>query len=68
MNYFTPERYLALQDCSSDAAMNRADEAWEEAVQCYEAYLRTVRPSLPSPPERRQATASAEVSSSNWVR
>lgn len=48
MKYFTPERYLALQDFSSAAAMNAADTDWEEAVAQYDAYLHSVLPSAPA--------------------
>jgi hypothetical protein len=47
MKYFTPARHLALQDCSSPEAMNAADADWEAAVDQYEAYLDTIKPSLP---------------------
>jgi hypothetical protein len=47
MKYFTPARHLALQDCSSDEVMNAADADWESAVDEYEAYLDTIRPTLP---------------------
>jgi hypothetical protein len=46
MNYFTPERYLALQDFTSEEAQNAADAAWEDAVDAYEASLATIRPRL----------------------
>lgn len=46
MNYFTRERYLALQERGDDA-MDAADAAWDEAVECYEAYLQTIRPEMP---------------------
>jgi hypothetical protein len=45
MNYFTRERYLALQERGD--AMDAADAAWAEAVAGYEAYLQTIRPELP---------------------
>jgi hypothetical protein len=45
MNYFTRERYLALQEPGD--AMDAADGAWAEAVARYEAYLQTIRPELP---------------------
>lgn len=48
MNYFTPARYVALQDFSSDAAMNAADAAWQEAVERYDEYFRSVEEKLPS--------------------
>jgi hypothetical protein len=48
MKYFTTERYLALQDCSSDAALDAADAAWERALLEYDAYLDSVWPSLPA--------------------
>jgi hypothetical protein len=47
MKYFTPQRYLALQDLSSDAALNAADADWEAAVDQYDAYLQAVLPRLP---------------------
>ena len=47
MKYFTPERYVALQDFSSDEVMNAADTRWEEAVEHYAAYLDTVRQHFP---------------------
>jgi hypothetical protein len=43
MKYFTPERYLALQDFSSDEAMDAAEAAWEEASEKYASYLDTIR-------------------------
>lgn len=47
MKYFTPERYIALQDFSTDEVMNAADAAWEEAVDQYDAYYRSVEAALP---------------------
>lgn len=47
MKYFTPERYVALQDFSTDGAMDGADTAWEQAGERYAAYLDTVRPHFP---------------------
>jgi hypothetical protein len=47
MNYFTPGRYLALQDSMSDSAMDSADLEWERAVDQYDAYLRGILPGLP---------------------
>jgi hypothetical protein len=46
MNYFTRERYLALQE-RGEEAMDAADDAWAEAVARYESYLRTIRPEMP---------------------
>jgi hypothetical protein len=46
MNYFTRERYLALQERGDDA-VDAADAAWDEAVACYDAYLQTIRPEMP---------------------
>ncbi len=46
MNYFTRERYLALQE-RGDEAMDAADAAWAEAVERYDADLQTVRPEMP---------------------
>ncbi len=48
MNYFTPERYHALQNFD-EAAMNAADADWEEAAERYNAYLDTILPELPEP-------------------
>lgn len=47
MKYFTPERHLALQDFSSDEVMDAADAAWQIQVDAYEAYLATIRSTLP---------------------
>jgi hypothetical protein len=47
MNFFTPPRYVALQDCSSDAAMDAADAEWQEAVRRYDAHLEALWPDLP---------------------
>jgi hypothetical protein len=47
MKYFTPECYVALQDFSSDEVMDAADAVWEEAVNQYDAYYRSVEASLP---------------------
>jgi hypothetical protein len=52
MKYFTPERYVALQDFSSDEVMNAADAAWEEAVDQYDASYRSIEALLP--PEYRR--------------
>lgn len=46
MNYFTRQRYLALQERGDDA-MDDADAAWDEAVQRYDAYLQSIRPEVP---------------------
>lgn len=46
MNYFTRQRYLALQERGDDA-MDAADAAWEEAVQRYDAYVQSIRPEMP---------------------
>ncbi|HYT92250.1 MAG TPA: DUF4085 family protein, partial [Gemmataceae bacterium] len=46
MNYFTRERYLALQNFDDDA-MSAADADWESAVERYESYLQSIRPQLP---------------------
>jgi hypothetical protein len=46
MNYFTRERYIALQERGEDA-MDAADAAWAEAVARYDAYLQTIRPEMP---------------------
>jgi hypothetical protein len=46
MNYFTRDRYLALQDRGHDA-MDAADAAWDQAVARYDAYLQTIRAEMP---------------------
>jgi hypothetical protein len=46
MKYFTPERYLALQN-PDGAAMDVADANWEQAVDHYEATLQAIGPELP---------------------
>ena len=46
MNYFTRERYLALQERDDDA-MDAADAAWATVADQYDAYVRTIRPELP---------------------
>jgi hypothetical protein len=46
MNYFTRERYLALQERGEDAR-DAADAAWATAVDRYDAYLQTIRPEMP---------------------
>jgi len=45
MNYFTRERYLAMQKSDEEAA-RRSDQDWETAVDRYDAYLRSIRPEL----------------------
>jgi hypothetical protein len=46
MNYFTRQRYLALQERGEDA-MDAADAAWAKAVAPDDAYLQTIRPEMP---------------------
>jgi hypothetical protein len=46
MKYFTPERYIRLQD-REPAAMDAADAVWESISQRYDAYLQTILPDLP---------------------
>ena len=46
MNYFTRQRYLALQERGDDA-MHAADAAWDEAVQHYDAYVQSIRAEMP---------------------
>jgi hypothetical protein len=46
MKYFTPERYLALQNPETQA-MDAADAAWDEAVEQYESYLQSIHTRLP---------------------
>jgi hypothetical protein len=52
MRYFTPDRYVALQNFSGETAMDAADAAWAEAVHQYDAYLATIAPNLPEPVRR----------------
>lgn len=47
MKYFTPELTKRLQDFSSDAAMDRADAAWDKAAQRYRRHLKRILPELP---------------------
>jgi hypothetical protein len=47
MNYFTPDRFMALQDFSGDEALDAADGAWEQAVERYYAYYLSIENSLP---------------------
>jgi hypothetical protein len=56
MKYFPPERYIALQDFTSDAVMNAADAKWDEAVEQYEAYYATIQDSVPAEYRRLQET------------
>lgn len=56
MKYFTPERYAALQDLSSDAAMHAADADWDDAEEKYDAYYRSVEGLLPGECQRFQDT------------
>jgi hypothetical protein len=44
MRFFTAELYAALQDFSSDAAMNAADAAWEAAGNAYDRHLAEIGP------------------------
>jgi hypothetical protein len=46
MKYFTPILYAAMQDFSSDAAMNSADAAWEAAGNNYNRHLSEIGPAL----------------------
>lgn len=55
MKYFTPERYVALQDFSSDEAMNAADSVWEDAVRRYAEHYRSVESQLPQGIRKMQA-------------
>src|SRR5688500_4657800 len=47
MKYFTPQRYIALQDFRSNATMDAADADWEQAVHDYNAYLEGIMSKLP---------------------
>jgi hypothetical protein len=46
MKYFTPERYLALQN-ADPVAMSAADAAWDAEVERYDAYLQGIIPEMP---------------------
>src|SRR5206468_4056134 len=46
MKYFTPEKYVALQNFDA-AAMDAADAAWDDGVARYETYLQSVQAELP---------------------
>jgi hypothetical protein len=54
MKYFTPQRYVALQDFSSDEVMNAAETVWEAAVDQYDIYYRSVEAALPAEYRRLQ--------------
>ena len=60
MNYFTHQRYLALQDLE-EAAMEAADANWEDAVNAYDDYLQTIRPELPECVKAQSPTPCANV-------
>ena len=47
MKYFTPERFLRLQDRNSEQEFRTAIHAWEEAAEEYGRYLRETTPQLP---------------------
>jgi hypothetical protein len=47
MKYFTPEKYLRLQDFSSDAAMDAAEKAWEQARLRYQRHLKKILSRIP---------------------
>lgn len=47
MKYFTPMRYIALQDFRGDARMDAADAVWEQASHDYNTYLERIMPTLP---------------------
>lgn len=46
MNYFTAEKYVALQRFDR-ASMNAADAEWDRAVSDYATHLDSIRPELP---------------------
>lgn len=46
MKYFTPDRYIRLQD-REPAAMDAADTAWSDAAERYDSYLQMIVPELP---------------------
>jgi hypothetical protein len=48
MKFFTPERYLRLQDFSSNTAMNASEQDWERAAVRYRRHLERLRPELPA--------------------
>ena len=48
MKYFTPERFLKLQNFASEQAFRAATSEWEQAASAYEAHLREIGPVLPS--------------------
>lgn len=45
MNFFTPQRYVDFNSDDPDAA-DKADEAWEQAIEAYQHHLATIRPHL----------------------
>jgi hypothetical protein len=47
MRYFTPELYLQFNS-ENDEVADRADEAWESAIQEYRRHLHAIRDKMPS--------------------
>ena len=47
MRYFTPDLYVRFNSSNEEEA-NRADEAWEEALQEYQRHLKSIWDKLPS--------------------
>jgi len=47
MKFFTPQLYLQFNS-PDDQEANRADQAWEAAIQAYHRHLETIRERMPS--------------------
>jgi hypothetical protein len=47
MQYFTPELYLQFNS-ADDAEVDRAETAWDAAIQNYQRYLKTHRAKMPA--------------------
>jgi len=58
MKFFTPERFVKLQESESAETILEANEDWERAVAGYRARLEEIAPRLPSGPARLVAAGS----------
>src|SRR5436190_1490215 len=49
MKYFTPERFIRLQDRTKEESVRAAMAEWESAILQYDLYLQTILGDLPKP-------------------